>query len=237
MNSFLNNKFFNPCFLDSFMKEKEAIEKGIDIEKLKEEQRKLAKLVSLKDAFDFNNATRFAGVDLETLKTKEILATIAVLDENMELIEEKYAIKPARFPYIPGFRAYRELPCILAAYDKLEEQPDVLFIEAHGISHPRGLGLASHLGVSINKPVIGITNQILIGEEKGNQVLLNGKVIAEKVVTKQGSKPFYVSIGNLVSLNTAVELVKKCVRETHKLPEPLVQARKIANKIRKEIER
>ncbi|MCX8193977.1 MAG: endonuclease V [Candidatus Pacearchaeota archaeon] len=219
------------------MLEKEAIEKGIDIESLKSEQEKLAKLVSLKDAFDFGNATRFAGVDLETLKTKEILATIAVLDENMELVEEKYAIKPARFPYIPGFRAYRELPCILAAYEKLEEQPDVFFIEANGIAHPRGLGLASHLGISINKPVIGITNHVLVGEEKGEDVVLKGKIIAKKIITKQGSKPFYVSPGHLISIASAVELVKKCVREPHKLPEPLVMARKIATKIRREIER
>lgn len=219
------------------MLEKEAIEKGIDLEKLKEEQRKLAKLVVLKDAFDFNNATRFAGVTVETLKTKEIFSVIAVLDENMELVEEKYAIKPARFPYIPGFRAYRELPCILSAYDKLEERPDVLFIEAQGISHPRGLGLASHVGVSLNKPAIGITKQILEGKEKDGDVLLGNKIVARKIITKEGSKPFYVSIGNLISLNTAVELVKKCVREPHKLPEPLIVARKIANKIRKEIER
>ncbi|MEM4152682.1 MAG: endonuclease V [Candidatus Pacearchaeota archaeon] len=219
------------------MLEKEAIEKGIDIEALKEEQRKLAKLVSCKDAFDFNNATRFAGIDLETLKTKEILAAIAVVDENMEIVEEKYAIRPIKFPYIPGFRAYRELPCILAAYEKLEEQPDVFFIEAQGISHPRGLGLASHLGISINRPVIGITNHILIGEERGDDVILNGKVIAKKLITKEGSKPFYVSVGHMISLSSAVELVKKCVREPHKLPEPLVMARKMASKIRKEIER
>lgn len=217
------------------MLEKEAIERGIDIESLKQEQKKLAKLVVLKDAFDFNNATRFAGIEVNTIKTKEILVSIAVLDENMELVEEKYAIKSAKFPYIPGFRAYRELPCILAAYDKLEEQPDLIFIEAQGISHPRGLGLASHLGVSINKAVIGITNQILAGEEEGNKVILNKKVIAEKVAIKQGSKPFYVSVGNMISLDTAVELVKKCIREPHKLPEPLVQARKIAQRIKKEM--
>ncbi len=217
------------------MLEKEAVERGIDIKALKKEQEKLSKIVVLKDAFDFANATRFAGVDLETLKTKEILASISVLDENMELVEEKYSIKPAKFPYIPGFRAYRELPAILAAYDKLEESPDVIFIEAHGISHPRGLGLASHLGVSINKPVIGIAKQILVGKEKAEDVLLNGKIIAKKVITKQGSKAFYISPGNMVSLNSAVAIVKKCIREPHKLPEPLVQARKICQRVKKEM--
>lgn len=217
------------------MLEKEAVERGMDIATLKKEQEKLSKIVVLKDAFDFGNATRFAGVDLETLKSKEILASIAVLDENMELVEEKYAIKPARFPYIPGFRAYRELPAILSAYDKLEESPDVIFIEAHGISHPRGLGLASHLGVSINKPVIGIAKQILVGKEKAEDVLLNGKIIAKKVITKQGSKAFYISPGNMISLNSAVEIVKKCIREPHKLPEPLVQARKISQRVKKEM--
>jgi len=213
------------------------IDESIDIEKLKEEQRKLAKLVVAKDSFDFKNILRFGGIDIGGIDSREIIAGIAVLDENMELVEEKYAVKPAKFPYIPGFRAYRELPCILAAYEKLEEQPDVIFIEASGIAHPRGLGLASHLGISINKPVIGITNDVLVGEEKENQVFLRGKAIAEKVITRPGSKPVYVSVGHMISLKTAVELVKKCIREPHKLPEPLVMARKIVSRVKKEMKK
>jgi len=219
------------------MLEKEAIAKGIDIELLREEQKKLAKLVSMQDAFDFKLSSRFAGVHTEVLdKTKEILATIAVLDEDLECIEDKYAIKKIKFPYIPGYRAYRELPAILVAYDKLEEQPDLIFIEAHGIAHPRGFGLASHLGLSINKPVIGVSKNILIGKEEKDNVVLRNKVIATKIVTHEGSRPLFISVGHMISLKSAVEMVKKCIKQPHKLPEPLVQARKTADRVRQEID-
>ena len=218
------------------MKEEEAIKKGIDIEALKAEQKKLAKSISLKDAFNFDNVTRFGAIHTEILQeTKEILASAVVLDENLELLEEKYIIRPIKFPYIPGYRAYRELPIMTIAYSKLEEQPDLVFIEAHGIAHPRGLGLASHFGLSIQKPTIGIAKKILIGKEKNNEIILNGQVVAKETITKQGAKPIYVSPGHMISLKTAVEITKKCVKEPHKMPEPIVLARKVAEKVKNEL--
>ncbi|MFH1823178.1 MAG: endonuclease V [archaeon] len=214
------------------MKEEEASEKGICIEALKQEQRKLAKLVSLKDAFDFNLATRFAGIDIQVLE-KEILVSIIVLDENFEVVDNKYARARARFPYIPNYRSFRELPIILEAYKKIEEIPDVIFIKAQGTTHPRLLGLASHLGISINKPVIGIVNSILFGEGEETIKILN-KQVAKKIITKEKARPIYVSPGHLISLKSAVALTKKTTKEPHKLPEPLVEAKKYSDKIKKE---
>ncbi len=218
------------------MKEKEAIEKGIDIEALRAEQKKLAKNILLKDAFNFDNITRYGAIHLEILQeTKEILASAVVLDENLEDIEEKYVIRPIKFPYIPGYRAYRELPIMTIVYSKLEEQPDVIFIEAHGIAHPRGLGLTSHFGLSIQKPTIGVAKKILIGEEKKDEIILNKKVVAKSIRTKQGAKPIYISPGHMISLKTAIEVTKRCVKEPHKMPEPITQARKVAEKVKNEL--
>jgi len=218
------------------MLEKEAQEKGINIEALKEEQKKLAKLVLTKNAFDFSLASTFCGITTALIpKTNEILAATVILNDNLEVIESKYDIKKIKFPYIPTFRAYRELPVMISAYEKIEEQPDVIFIEAHGICHPRGLGLASHFGVYANKPVISITKNVLVGKEKNNEVVLNKKIVAKSIATKEGSNPIYVSTGHLISLNTAIEITKKCLKHPHKLPEPLVQARKLADKVIKEI--
>ncbi len=220
------------------MLEKEAIEKGIDVKALKAEQKKLSKSILLKDAFDFKLANRFTGITTVILeKSHEILASAVLLDENLEIIEEKYTIKPIKFPYIPGYRAYRELPAMIKAYKKLEEQPDVIFVEGHGIAHPRGLGLASHFGLAIAKPTIGIAKTALVGEKKNNKIVLNNKTIAQCLVTKKGSKLIFVSTGHMISLKTAVEITKKCVKEPHKLPEPLIQARKYTAKTKKELQK
>jgi deoxyribonuclease V len=217
------------------MKEEEAIQKGIDLEKLKEEQKKLAKTLEIEDAFDFSNCQRYAAIVVESLKNRELIASIAVLDEDMKLIEDKYLTRMPKFPYIPGFRAYRELPIMQAVYEKIEEQPDVIFILGQGIPHPQGLGIASHLSLSINKPVIGITQSLAIGEEKGDEVYIGKKLVAKKIQTKEKSRPIYVSPGNLISLKTAIEITKKCLREPHKLPEPIVMARKTIGNVKKEL--
>ena len=217
------------------MKEEEAKEKGIDLEKLREEQRKLAKTLEIKDVFDFSNCQRYAAIVVESLKNRELIASIAILDEDMKLIEDKYITKMPKFPYIPGFRAYRELPIMQAVYEKIEEQPDVIFILGQGISHPQSLGIASHLSLVINKPVIGITQSLLIGEEKEDEVYLGKKLVAKKLKTKTEARPIYVSPGNLISLKTAIEITKKCLREPHKLPEPIVEARKTISRVKKEL--
>lgn len=216
------------------MKEEDAVAKGIDLEKLKEEQKKLSKLVELKDAFDFSNCQRFAAIVVETLKNKELIAGIAILDEEMKLVEDKYSIKQAKFPYIPGFRAYRELPLMISVLEKIEEQPDIIFILGQGISHPLGLGIASHLGVSINKPTIGIAQSLIIGKEKDEDVILNKKIIAKKLQTKKESRPIYVSPGHMITLKTAVEVTRRCLKEPHKLPEPIVFARKTLARVSEE---
>ncbi|MFX0142286.1 MAG: endonuclease V [Candidatus Hodarchaeota archaeon] len=217
------------------MKEEEAEEKGIDIESLKLEQKKLAANLSLKDEFNFEDATRFAGISIQAdPQRKEIIAAIVVLDEDLEIIEEKYTKDKITFPYIPGFRAYRELPVMIKAFNKLEEVPDVIFVLGHGIAHPRGLGIASHFGLSVQKPTIGIAKNILHGKEKEDKIMFKNKVIAQKIQTHKGSNPILISPGNMISIESAVELTKKCSREPHKLPEPLVKARRYLNKITKE---
>ncbi len=217
------------------MLEKEAIEKGIDIESFKAEQEKLAKSISLEDPFNFENATRFAGIDIQAdPEKKEIIAAIVILDENLEAVEEKYVQDRIHFPYIPGFRAYRELPVMIQAFNKLQEIPDVIFVLGHGIAHSRGLGIASHLGLIIDKPTIGIAKNILHEEEKENDIIIKNKVVAKKLKTHKASNPIFISPGNNISLDTAIKVTQRCVREPHKLPEPLVKAKRYLDKIRKE---
>lgn len=214
----------------------EAIAKrfNIDLKKLEQEQKKLAKNISLKDAINFNLADRIAGFDTVIVNNK-IMAAIVVLDKEMQILEQQYVVKKPDFPYIPGFRAYRELPAMIECYNRLQEQPDVIFIDGHGIAHPRQCGIATHLGISIQKPTIGIAKKLLAGEIKDSNIVIDGKITGIELQTKEGSKPVYISPGNMISLKTAAELTRRFIIKPHKLPEPLVQARKFANRVSDEI--
>ena len=205
---------------------------NIDLDKLKKEQEKLAKQLEIKDSRDFSEA-RIAGV-FSVFSGNKIISAVVLLDENLEVLEQAYYQDKVKFPYIPGFRAYRELPSMIACIDKLEEKPDIVLVNGHGIAHER-LGLASHLSLACGIPTIGIANKLLCGEVKDGKILLNGKVVGEEIFTKEKAKPLYVSPGNLISLKTAVEIIKRTVRFPHKLPEPLHLAMRYAKRIRKEI--
>ncbi len=164
-----------------------------------------------------------AGVDTAyTMDTAISVAT--VLDyESLKIVEMKTAIRPANFPYIPNLFAFREFPSSFACIQKLTSKPDVFLVDGHGIAHPRRCGLASHLGLAIRKPTIGIAKNRLFGKTgsvDGKVVLVdNGEVIGE-VIERKDCAPIYVSIGNMISLETASKIVNH-VTKNHRIPEPL----------------
>jgi deoxyribonuclease V len=214
------------------MEEDEAKKRGIDLEKLKKEQKKLAKSIQLKDNIDFSLAERITGIS-NVFSGNIIFCGIIVMNPSLEIIEQQYHSEKTSFPYIPGFRAYRELPCMIQTIEKLEDKPDIIFVPGHGISHPR-LGLASHLSIATGIPVIGVAKSLIEGEQQGDDIILNGKKVGTVVKLKEKSAPIYISPGNLITIKTAVELAKK-FSTYHKLPEPLYQAHRYANRIMKEI--
>lgn len=208
---------------------------GIDLDNLIAEQKRLSKLVSLKDGMDFSLVERVAGC-ANSFLGNQIISAIVVCNNNFEVLEQNYATKKLEFPYIAGFRAYRELPAMVECFEKLEEVPDVIFIDGHGIAHPRRLGIASHFGISIQRPTIGIAQRLLVGGIDGDKIILDGKDVGLCFVTKQGSKPIYISPGHRISLNTTLKITRKFLKLPHKLPEPLVIARRYADKIRDELQ-
>lgn len=204
-----------------------------DLAKLKEEQLKLAKKVIAKDAFE--NLELVAGVDC-SYSRDGVIASIVVCDcKTMQVREKVFAVKKSSIPYIAGFLAYREGPAISEAYAQLEQKPDVMIFDGNGILHPRRFGLASHMGVAFDTASIGIAKQLLVGEVNGNVVYIDKEARAAVVVTREKSKPVYVSPGHKISLKTSVEIVKRCMRFPHKLPEPLHLAHKHSNEIRDKI--
>tara|TARA_Y100000310_G_scaffold5449_1_gene6365 strand:+ start:1411 stop:2064 length:654 start_codon:yes stop_codon:yes gene_type:complete len=216
------------------MERDELIKKyGIDIEKLEDEQTKLAKQLEIKDKIDFSLADSFGAIDIVFIKNK-ILCCVIICDKNYEIIDRAYVFDKVRFPYIAGFRAYRELPAMMEAYDKLSEKPDVVFIQGQGIIHSR-LGLASHFSLSVDVPVVGVSNSLINCKVEGEDILCNGNKQGKVFISKPQSKPMYVSPGNQVSIDTCLELCKKFINLPHKLPEPMHLAGKYSREVKKEL--
>jgi len=174
------------------------------------------------------------GIDISYVGNLGVGAITVVNFDSLELLEAQVAVCEVKMPYIPTLLSFREIPPAVAGIRKLKVQPDVFLVDAQGWAHPFRCGFASHLGLVIGKPTIGAAKSRLIGEPvkvDDREVLMDKEqVIGEVVTTKQGSKPVYVSIGHMVSLETAVKIVKQLSKK--RIPEPLLQAHKLATKER-----
>jgi deoxyribonuclease V len=174
------------------------------------------------------------GVDVSYVGNLGIGAVVVMDYDSLSFIETQVATCGVKIPYIPTLLSFRELQPAVAAIKKLRIPPDVFLVDAQGLAHPYRCGFASHLGLALRKPSIGVAKSRLIGEPVkvgGKEFLMDkGEIIGEAVTTKQGSKPVYVSIGHMVSLETAVKIVKHCTKQ--RISEPLLQAHKIATQER-----
>lgn len=175
-----------------------------------------------------------AGVDVSYVGSIGIGA-VAVLDyQSLRLLETQVATCQIKIPYIPTLLSFREVPPAIAAIKKLKVQPDVFLVDAQGLAHPYRCGFASHLGLALGKPTVGAAKSRLIGaqmELDGETFLVDkNEIIGGIVTTKQNAKPVFVSIGHMVSLETAIKIVKHCAK--NRIPEPLFQAHNLATKER-----
>lgn len=179
-----------------------------------------------------------AGVDMGFEEDGKVSrAAVAVLSyPNLEIVETSIAYCPTTFPYIPGFLSFREVPAVLDALEKLKITPDIILCDGQGIAHPRRFGIASHLGVIVDIPTIGVAKSLLIGkheplgEAKGSwQPLIYKKQTVGAVVrTRTGVKPVYVSPGHRISLPTAIDYALCCTTK-YRLPETTRVADRLAS--------
>ncbi len=170
-----------------------------------------------------------AGVDISVAKAPGIAtgAVVVLKYPELSLVETKIAQGRLDFPYVPGLLSFRESPLTLAACEKLTVIPDLILVDGQGIAHPRRLGLASHLGLFLNRPTIGCAKSLLCGQheepsiEPGSyaEVVDRGETIGVALRTRLGVKPVYVSIGHKVDLDTAIYWVMECCHG-YRLPEP-----------------
>ena len=205
----------------------------IDFEALKREQLKLAKKVSTVDSI--KNIKTVAGADQAYVENK-VISAIAVCDyKTLKVIENKQTISEAKNPYKSGFLFYKDGPAIIEAFNTLEDKPDVLIVEANGILHPRRIGMASHIGILLDTATIGVTKRLMLGQMIENTIYVEKEARGYGLITREHANPIYISPGHKISLKTCLEVIKKCIRLPHKLPEPLHLARKYGNRIKEEL--
>lgn len=195
------------------------------VKSLTARQNELQKQVVLQKP-DFPLGT-IAGCDSSFIGENILSVFVLLRYPDLEILEKVWHYGPVELPYVPGFLAFREAPNLLEAYKKLQQKPDLIMVDGHGISHPRRMGIASHLGVQLQKPTMGLAKEILVGKfempgpEQGavSPVLHRNEHIANAIRTKEKVKPVFASAGHLLDLETATQIALATTRK-HKLPEP-----------------
>jgi deoxyribonuclease V len=182
-----------------------------------------------------------AGADISYSRHSDLFFAAVVLLEypTMKLIEETCFRERVSFPYIPGLLSFREGPAVLKAFENLQSVPDVVIFDGQGIAHPRGIGLASHMGLFLNIPSIGCAKKRLIGsyDEVGQEVgvysdlILDDQIVGAALRTKKKVKPVFISPGHKISMQRAIDVVLSCCRG-YRLPEPVRRAHLAVNKLR-----
>lgn len=215
---------------------------GIDLDALRKEQTGLADRVLLKDDLP-DTIEHVAGFDASYDRGGRGYGALTVLETgNLELLELHHTEMDVELPYIPGLLAYRELPLIEALWPKLERAPDVLLVDGGGLIHPRRLGSASHMGLLLDVPSVGVTKNLLLGEVDGSletegdqaPILDGDQLLGYALLSSpRASKPIYVSPGHRVDHETALDLVRRTLSGQHKLPEPIWLADREAGKLKR----
>ena len=185
-----------------------------------------------------------AGADISFNKYSPVLyAGIVVLRlPSLEVLEEVGVVGETKFPYVPGLLSFRESPPLLEAWGKLKIEPDAVMFDGQGIAHPRRVGIASHVGLLLNRPTFGCAKSILVGrheelaEERGSwQPLVdpkNKETIGAALRTKTRVQPIYVSPGHLIDLAGAIDLTLRA-DGGYRQPEPTRRAHNLVNALRR----
>ncbi|MFE3185236.1 endonuclease V [Streptomyces violascens] len=184
------------------------------------------------------------GVDVAYDDERDlVVAAAVVLDAaTLEVVEEATAVGRVAFPYVPGLLAFREIPTVLAALERLDSGPGMVICDGYGLAHPRRFGLASHLGVLTGLPVIGVAKNPFTftyeqpGPRRGDSSPLladDGAEVGRALRTQDGTKPVFVSVGHRVSLDGACAHTLELARR-YRLPESTRHADSLCRRALKE---
>jgi deoxyribonuclease V len=204
-------------------------------------QQRLRSAVVLEPA-DVDKIRLVAGADVSFDKgSDKIFAAVVVLQlPSLDVVARSGVIDTATFPYIPGLLSFREAPAVLKAWERLDCKPEALLLDGQGLAHPRRFGLACHIGLWIDLPSVGCAKTVLVGKydepapEAGSHTPLvdKGDGVGVALRTKNRTSPIFVSPGHRVDMESAVALVRRCVKG-YRQPEPTRQAHLYVNQVRR----
>jgi deoxyribonuclease V len=191
----------------------------MDVNALYKEQTELSKKAILKDSF--GQIKRIGGVDCSYLNDEYIIGGLVVLDYcTLKPVYRTFDRQKLTFPYVPGLLAYREADAMMGAISKAKVKPDIVMVDGFGTNHPRRCGIATHIGIKLDMPTMGVGKSFLCGEVKGDGVYQGGERVGRMIYARGAKRPVYVSPGHKMSLETAVDVASACII-TGKIPEPV----------------
>ena len=212
----------------------------VTVEEAVEIQNRLAKRLALVTPLRGKIRT-VAGADISyDRRSDRIWAALVVFSHpSLAIVEQRVSTSRVRFPYIPGLLSFREVPPLLGCFEELEETPDVLLLDGQGIAHPRGFGLASHVGLLTGIPTVGCAKSRLIGDHgrvavragSFSPLYYNRRKVGVALRTRNAVRPVFVSCGYRVTLRRAISLVLSSLKG-YRVPEPLRAAHVLANRAR-----
>ncbi|MDH7563706.1 MAG: endonuclease V [Candidatus Bathyarchaeota archaeon] len=213
---------------------------SFSVKKAHEAQLQLSRKAVLEDTLP--RKIRFVGgIDVAYSEGKSVGAAVVLDYESLELAEAVTAVCETRFPYVPTLLSFREVPPAVLCVRRLRLQPDVLLVDGHGLAHPYRCGFATHLGLVLDMATVGVAKSSLLKTDvaatRGDVAFLEcgGEVIGAAVAVKHGGRPVYVSVGHMVSLEKAVEIVKHCI-VVGRVPKPIGEAHRVAAEAKKKIQ-
>lgn len=204
-------------------------------------QRRLKNSLILSDVSLFGEIRTVGGADIsyDHGSGRFFAAAVVLSFPDLHILEQSSASARVLFPYIPGLLSFREGPPLIAAFARLKCRPDIVLFDGQGIAHPRGIGLASHMGLWLDIPSIGCAKKRLTGDyiEPGlragqwSPLHVEEQIVGAVVRTKLHVKPVFVSQGHRVSLERAIRIVLACTAG-YRLPEPVRLAHLAVNQLR-----
>ena len=207
---------------------------GFNAAKAKRAQELLKSMLILED-LEYRKPRILAGVDVSYSGGLGHAVVVAVEGSTRRIVSCWVYTGEVCVPYIPGLLAFREMQVIAPALSRLLEdvEPDVIVVDGHGIAHPRRFGIASHIGVVFLRPTIGVAKRRLYGRET-----LEGRLEDEEgnllgYIVKSGRRKLYVSPGNMLSHETARNIIEEVIASPGQLPYPTHVADKITKQVKK----